>query len=87
MRRILAVLVLVGSMVGSVAGASAKDGSPLSQFLEFPNLVIEGDLKAPAVTFENARDRVRFERLMRMDKRFLQPLDENGSAGLESVFK
>lgn len=86
MRKIAASLVLLGCLVGAASGAMAKDSPPMI-FIDFPNLVIYGELKAPAVSFENARDKVRFERLMRMDKRFLEPLEENGTAGLETTFK
>ncbi len=84
--RIFSLVLVLGTMLLGASGAFAKDGARV-QFVEFPNLVIKGDIKAPAVTFENARDRVKFERLMRLEKRFLEPFDENGHAGREPGLK
>ena len=84
--RLVYVVLVLGFVLFGAAGAQAKDGARV-QFVEFPNLVIKGDIKAPAVTFDSARDRVKFERLMRLEKRFLEPFDENGPAGREPGLK
>ena len=58
-----------------------------SKFYDFSEMLIDGEIKKPTALYTDARAKVRFDRLMRLDKNFLQPFEENGPAGREGVFK
>ena len=53
-------------------GAGGKKGGGGEQFFDFQGLVIDGELKKPGSFFVNAREKVKFDRLLRLHKSFLE---------------
>lgn len=86
MKRLVFGLVLVASAMGFGGNALAAD-KVKSKFYDFSEMLIDGEIKKPTALYTDARAKVRFDRLMRLDKNFLQPFEENGPAGREGVFK
>ena len=62
---------------------SAKD-KDTTKFYNFDDLLINGVVKKPQVLYTDARQKVKFERLLKLKKSFMHELFETGK---EKVFK
>ena len=58
--------------------------SPRSKFYDFNEQLIDGEVKKPTTLYTDAREQVKFERLLRLKKSFLPELFDTAT---ESVFK
>ena len=70
--RVLRVLLLLGSFV--LLGAGPKPQK--TKFYNFDDLLINGEYKKPQVLYTDARQKVRFERLLKLKKDFLSKLKD-----------
>ena len=74
------ILVIIASLfMLSVPGvALAQDGGDDSKtkFYNFDDLLIDGQYKKPQVLYTDARQKVKFERLLKLKKDFLPKLKE-----------
>ena len=61
---------------------SAKN--PKSKFYDFNDQIIDGEIKRPTTLYTDSRDRVKFDRLMKLKKSFLPELFKTSK---ERVFK
>jgi len=92
MKQLLTILTAAVLFVSGAAGAAhamgddtgQKKGGALVQHLDLGETVINGTIRTPAVQFHNERERVRFERLMKIRKSFMPALMESGT---DRVFK
>jgi|TARA_B100000287_G_scaffold394952_1_gene409423 hypothetical protein len=57
---------------------------PKSKFYDFNEQLIDGELKRPSTLFTDARDKVKFDRLLKLKKSFLPKLFDTAK---EKVFK
>jgi hypothetical protein len=57
---------------------------PRAKFYDFNEQLIDGEIKKPTTLYTDARDKVRFDRLLRLKKSFLPELFDTAK---ESVFK
>ncbi len=62
----------------------ASAASPKSKFYDFSEQLIDGQIKKPTALYTDARQKVKFERLLRLKKSFLQSLYNTSK---EKVFK
>jgi len=78
------LLLLVS--VAIVATASLATGKPpsRSKFYDFSEQLIDGEVKKPTTLYTDARQKVRFDRLLKLKKSFLPKLFETAK---EKVFK
>ncbi len=79
--------VLLAAMVaaGPVAAQPApKKGEVKSKFYDFSDQIIDGEIKKPTTLYTDARQRVKFDRLLRLKKSFLEPMLQTAK---EQVFK
>ena len=69
-------LLLALALLGLPATASAQEGGDnvKTKFYNFDDLLIDGQYKKPQVLYTDARQKVRFERLLRLKKDFLPKL-------------
>ena len=58
--------------------------SPKSKFYNFNDQIIDGEIKKPTTLYTDARERVKFERLLKLKKSFLPKLFATAK---EKVFK
>jgi len=65
-----------------VAAGAAK--TPKSKFYDFNEQIIDGEIKKPMTLYTNARDKVKFDRLLKLKKSFLPKLFATAK---EKVFK
>ena len=73
MRHFLTTLVLFITVL-TTSSAFAKE--PKAKFYDFSEQLIDGEIKRPTTLYTDAREAVRFERLLRLKKSFLPKLFE-----------
>tara|TARA_B100002052_G_C15631474_1_gene484212 strand:+ start:390 stop:650 length:261 start_codon:yes stop_codon:yes gene_type:complete len=69
-------------LISAATPANAK--SPRSKFYDFNEQLIDGEVKKPTTLYTDARERVKFERLLKLKKSFLPQLYNTAK---EKVFK
>jgi len=57
---------------------------PKSKFYDFNDQIIDGEIKKPTTLYTDARDKVKFDRLMKLKKSFMKELFATAK---ERVFK
>ena len=78
-KAILIVLFICFSMAISV-----KAKQPKSKFYDFNEQLIDGEIKKPTTLYTDSRERVKFDRLLKLKKSFLPKLFNTAK---EKVFK
>jgi len=81
MKYIISFLVFIFIILNATAAVTAKTRS---KFYDFNEQLIDGEIKKPTTLYTDARDKVRFDRLLRLKKSFLPELFDTAK---ESVFK
>ena len=81
MKYFISILVFLFIFL-NVAAISAKQ--PRSKFYDFNEQLIDGEIKKPTTLYTDARNKVKFDRLMKLKKGFLPKLF---STAKERVFK
>ena len=72
MKNVLTIIVVLALTSVSVA----QDKSTKTKFYNFDDLLINGEYKKPQVLYTDARQKVRFERLLKLKKDFLPKLKD-----------
>ncbi len=79
------VVVALTMAAGPVIAQTApKKGEVKSKFYDFSDQIIDGEIKKPTTLYTDARQRVKFDRLLRLKKSFLEPMLQTAK---EQVFK
>ena len=73
MKRWLVTMLLVAMASPGLAAAQAKDDVK-TKFYDFDDLLIDGQFKKPQVLYTDARQKVKFEKLLKLKKDFLPSL-------------
>ena len=72
-------------LIVSLGSVSAEAKPPTrSKFYDFSEQLIDGEIKKPTALYTNSRQKVRFDRLLKLKKSFLPQLF---STAKERVFK
>ena len=82
MKYLISFLVFIFIILNTTAITMAKQ--PRAKFYNFDQQLIDGEIKKPTTLYTDARDKVRFDRLLRLKKSFLPELFDTAK---ESVFK
>lgn len=82
MKYLISVIVFIFIILNTTAISMAKQ--PRAKFYDFNDQLIDGEIKKPATLYTDARDKVKFDRLLRLKKSFLPDLFDTAK---ESVFK
>jgi len=69
------VVVLMGVFASGV-WAKPPTSTVRSETVIFDDMLINGETRQPAVTYSNARERVKFERLLSLKKSFMRAMFE-----------
>jgi len=81
----IALVVAISLMIGTpIAFAKKPPNNPRSKFYDFSEQLIDGEIKKPTALYTDSRQKVKFERLLRLKKSFLRPLFDTAR---EKVFK
>ena len=80
------LMILLGaiSLTFVFATAALAQGDVKSKFYDFSDQVIDGEIKKPTALYTNARQKVKFDRLLSLKKSFLKEIEESSK---EKVFK
>tara|TARA_R100000664_G_scaffold33469_1_gene50667 strand:- start:1542 stop:1781 length:240 start_codon:yes stop_codon:yes gene_type:complete len=76
------LILLIIIFILTISQVLAK--SPKSKFYDFSDQLIDGQVQKPTTLYTDARERVKFERLLKLKKSFLPKLYDTAK---ESVFK
>lgn len=80
-----ALLFAVAMVIGlSFAGNALAADKVKSKFYDFSEMLIDGEIKKPTALYTDARKKVKFDRLLKMKKSFLESLK---ATGRDEVFK
>mgnify|MGYP001576409185 FL=1 len=82
MKYLISVIVFIFIILNTTAISMAKQ--PRAKFYDFNEQLIDGEIKKPTTLYTDARDKVKFNRLLRLKKSFLPELFDTAK---ESVFK
>jgi hypothetical protein len=86
-KTLLLAIVIIAAGIIMVMGAlisKAEAKSPKSKFYDFSEQLIDGDIKKPTALYTDARQQVKFERLLSLKKSFLPALLDTSK---DPVFK
>ena len=87
MRKVLTrvtFFTVVFMMMASTALTAPPKNKARSKFYDFNEQIIDGEIKKPTTLYTNARERVKFDRLLKLKKSFLPQLFDTAK---EKVFK
>ena len=82
MRYVITFILFIIFILNITGVVIAKQ--PKSKFYDFNDQIIDGEIKKPTTLYTDARDRVKFDRLMKLKKSFLPKLFATAK---EKVFK
>ena len=80
MRAKIIILSLIMSLVVGISYARSKK----IKFYDFRDQLIHGEIKRPTTLYTDAREKVKFERLLKLKKSFLHRIYDSGK---EKIFK
>ena len=86
-KTILLAIVIMTAGILMVMGAiisKAEAKSPKAKFYDFSEQLIDGDIKKPTALYTDARQKVKFDRLLSLKKSFLPALLDTSK---DPVFK
>ena len=78
------VAVLVCFIIAALAGEALADQPARSKFYDFNEQLIDGEIKRPTTLYTDSRQRVKFDRLLRLKRSFMPELFKTAK---ERVFK
>ena len=83
MKKTIFTAMTIGLAMFLAGSVLAQDGTK-SKFYDFSDQVIDGEIKKPTALYTNARQKVKFDRLLSLKKSFLKEIEESSK---ERVFK
>tara|TARA_B100000131_G_scaffold295127_1_gene311861 strand:- start:18676 stop:18936 length:261 start_codon:yes stop_codon:yes gene_type:complete len=78
------IATIIIFLITSVSAYAKTPKNPRSKFYDFSEQLIDGEVKKPTTLYTDAREAVKFERLLRLKKSFLPELFDTAK---EKVFK
>ncbi len=78
------IITIVAVLSGFLSVTSAYSQTPRSKFYDFNEQIIDGEIKKPTSLYTDARQKVKFDRLLRLKKSFLPDLFKTAK---DKVFK
>ena len=82
MKSLIRICVFLSALAFSLTAVSASP--PKSKFYDFNEQLIDGEIKRPTSLYTDARQKVKFDRLLRLKKSFIPDLFKTAK---ERVFK
>lgn len=86
MKRWLGLVLAMAAVVAFTLPAVAQSGrgEVKSKFYDFSDTLIDGEIKKPSTLYTDARVKVKFDRLAKLKKSFMEPMLQSAK---EQVFK
>ena len=82
MKYFISFVIFIFFFLNMAAGVFAKQ--PKAKFYDFNDQIIDGEIKRPTTLYTDAREKVKFERLLRLKKSFMNDLFDTAK---ERVFR
>jgi hypothetical protein len=82
MKYLIAIVVFILIILNTTAIVIAKE--PKAKFYDFSEQLIDGEIKKPTTLYTDSRQRVKFDRLLKLKKSFLPKLFDTAK---ERVFR
>ena len=82
MKYFISFVIFIFFFLNMTAGVLANQ--PKAKFYDFKDQIIDGEIKKPTTLYTDAREQVKFERLLRLKKSFMTDLFDTAK---ERVFK
>lgn len=80
MRRIIAALTVIAFMGSASMAFAQSNDTPESQFIDFDEYLVNGQVVAPQVQRHRAVDAVNFDRLHELERSFMPELKQSAKA-------
>ena len=85
MKRLIGTLSVLAAVFTFAMPAMAQSkGEVKSKFYDFSDTLIDGEIKKPSTLYTDARVKVKFDRLAKLKKSFMEPMLQSAK---EQVFK
>ncbi len=84
MKRLGMLLVMAAALMFVMPALGQSKGGVKSKFYDFSDTLIDGEIKKPSTLFTDARVKVKFDRLAKLKKSFMEPMLQTAK---EQVFK
>ena len=80
------IIVIVAIILASLLRAAVAEGAPpkRAKFYDFSEQVIDGQIKRPTALYTDSRQKVKFNRLLKLKKSFIRDMLDTAK---ENVFK
>ena len=82
MKYFVSIVIIIFIILNTAAVVLANQ--PKAKFYDFSEQIIDGEIKKPTTLYTDAREKVKFERLLKLKKSFLPDLFDTAK---ERVFK
>lgn len=82
MKYLISFIIIILIILNMTAIVFAKQ--PKAKFYDFRDQIIDGEIKRPTTLYTDAREKVRFEQLLKLKKSFMYDLFDSGK---ERVFR
>lgn len=85
MKKLMMTILGAAALAMTLSGtALAQEGDSKSKFYDFSDQIIDGEIKKPTALYTDSRQKVKFDRLLKLKKSFLPAILETSK---ERVFK
>ena len=84
MKKILFSALVAVLFVGAMSASGLAKDKVKSKFYDFGEMLIDGEIKKPTALYTDARQKVKFDRLLKLKKSFMPALMESSK---DQVFK
>ena len=84
MKKLVLLMICLLACAGLLFVTDVSAKNPKSKFYDFSDQIIDGEIKKPTTLYTDSRQRVKFERLLKLKKSFLPKLF---STSRERVFR
>jgi len=85
MKRLIGTMLALAAVIAFAMPAAAQSkGDVKSKFYDFSDTLIDGEIKKPSTLYTDARVKVKFDRLAKLKKSFMEPMLQSAK---EQVFK
>lgn len=74
MKRVFGLMLALVAVVMFAAPAMAQSRGVKSKFYDFSDTLIDGEIKKPSTLYTDARVKVKFDRLAKLKKSFMEPM-------------
>lgn len=74
MKRVFGLMLALVAVVMFAAPAMAQSRDVKSKFYDFSDTLIDGGIKKPSTLYTDARVKVKFDRLAKLKKSFMEPM-------------